>query len=483
MKKVLSILVLACSLLAISRGTVWGGAAVIDFRPGHAHAPEELVHLGNKGLVAEFLDPGNTGLGKALGFLVWREILTAISDQAGAGVIVAHPPGDEYLSDMLKRDYHTAALEVARSQKTWMALWGSTFEEGGKVYIETYLTLLPDVGQLDALLAAVSSGEVLSGLEVHLSRTKYNFAMLELTREELFHRPVITGRATTLYAAPKVNSEIVEEVSPGVRLQGLDMDGRWMKVQSQKGNVGFIRMHEHVGLKVPPRIVEVDRKNVNLRKGPGRDYDRITKTSLQGSFKVLDMRYRHSQGLWYQIDANGREGWIAAFLVRERFSLPVVHFMAGLYRFQARRYKQSEREFHQFIRAPKVEARSVNLATAYQLIGAVQLKSRSYVRFNREKPFEKAMSLTPYNPAPYTLRALARLVRSNKISAALPDLEKALELDSSDRNTLQMFHMLDDHVSGRVAPAISRSVIIDVHNADDLFKKLRRKYEIRNLPR
>ena len=56
---------------------------------GGQRTPEVLAHVPLKAVIAEFLDPMDTGLGKSLGYLIWRETLTAISDQAGAGVIMA----------------------------------------------------------------------------------------------------------------------------------------------------------------------------------------------------------------------------------------------------------------------------------------------------------------------------------------------------------------------------------------------------------
>jgi hypothetical protein len=78
--------------LALCTPWAWAGDIVVgSFAPGKAPGVERLAHVEVKGLVAEFFDPGDTGLGKSVAYLLWREILTAISDQAGAGVILVQP--------------------------------------------------------------------------------------------------------------------------------------------------------------------------------------------------------------------------------------------------------------------------------------------------------------------------------------------------------------------------------------------------------
>jgi hypothetical protein len=106
---------LAVTILAAAPAVLAGGV-VTAFQPG-TPPPEALPHLQVKAVVAEFLDPDKTELGKEIGYLIWREILTAISDQKGAGVIIAHPPGNQRLVDMIQQNYHQAALQIAESQK------------------------------------------------------------------------------------------------------------------------------------------------------------------------------------------------------------------------------------------------------------------------------------------------------------------------------------------------------------------------------
>ena len=130
-----------------------GAEVMAEFRDERGRTPEVLAHVPLKAVVAEFLDPLDTGLGKSLGYLLWRETLTAISDQAGAGVIVAEAPPEERLVDMLKRDYHRAALRIAKHQRARMSLWGAVEAEAGEVFINTYLSVLTKETQGDLRFA------------------------------------------------------------------------------------------------------------------------------------------------------------------------------------------------------------------------------------------------------------------------------------------------------------------------------------------
>ena len=112
-----------------------GAMVVTEFKAGSQKGREALSHLTNKGVVTEFLDLSNTGAGKSVGFLIWREILTAISDQAGAGVIIAHMAGEERVVDMLKANYHLAAVDIAKHQNSPMVLWGIAQETDDKIFI------------------------------------------------------------------------------------------------------------------------------------------------------------------------------------------------------------------------------------------------------------------------------------------------------------------------------------------------------------
>jgi tetratricopeptide (TPR) repeat protein len=144
----------------------------------------------------------------------------------------------------------------------------------------------------------------------------------------------------------------------------------------------------------------------------------------------MDMRYRSGQGLWYRIDLGSKETWVAGSLVRPRFSIPAVHFLAGLYRYYANRYEDAAWEFLQFTRSPGVREDHLNLATAFQLLGACRLVgardgSRAYEAYEN---FSQAVKLTPYDPEAYLLRSITALGMTRPVEG-IKDLDSALRLD------------------------------------------------------
>ncbi len=416
---------------------------VPGFRPGGQGNRVALPHLTNKGMVAEFLDRDDTGIGKSVAYLLWREVLTAISDQAGAGVILAHPPGQTRVVDLLKENYHRAAVDIATHQGAPLVMWGIAREEENKVYLSTFFTLIPEVQANDLCLHIDIAETPVQGWEAEIKRTRFNFALLETNRTELFQRPVITRRPGKLRAGPSENSPVLAEIDRGVVLAAKDMRGSWFEVETSGGHRAFVDINQ---VELPPRTVEITRSGINMRQGPGANYEVVAKADLNGVYEVLDMRFREQQGLWYKIRFRDGSAWVAGFLVRPRFSCPVVHFMAGLYRYRAKRYDEAQREFTMFVSAANVQARNTNLATAYQLAGISNLMAgpryRSYSSEDLE-PFNRAVELTPYDPAAFNLRALARIGVEREVDGALDDLGRALELDGMNSRSRLLLESLD----------------------------------------
>jgi hypothetical protein len=160
-----------------------------------------LKDLPMKGVIAEFLDPDDTGLGKELSNLLWRELLDAISDQAGAGVILARTPGDQRITELLGSAYHGAALKIAAAQGARMALWGALEAQEGRISVEVFLSLLGDAPGWELALR-LRANEADTGLLARIARTKFNFAPVALERAALFPRTVVTRANTALQKPP-----------------------------------------------------------------------------------------------------------------------------------------------------------------------------------------------------------------------------------------------------------------------------------------
>jgi tetratricopeptide (TPR) repeat protein len=419
---------------------------IIRFEAGaQARSDVVLAHVPVKALVAEFLDPGDTGAGKSVGYLVWREILTAISDQAGAGVILARAPGERRLTDLLESAYHDAAVNIAREQNASMAVWGAVSADGDALYVSAYLSILPEAAGLQLKLRLAGQPPLPPGLEASIARSNFNFPPVETTRAELFERRVVTRAQSTVRAGADGAAAALERVPKGKALDAVDMDKGWFKVRLASGRFGYL---DNSVVDVPPRAVEASGVQATLSRGPAGA--RVKRVKLDGRYAVLDMRYVSGKGLWYQLDADGTRGWVPASLVRARFSLPIVHFVAGLYRYQFKRYEDARREFAQYVSAPQSAADNPSLAAAYQLFGASVLLGKSTV-FEADPAtvelFSKAVNATPYDPNAYSLRALSTLALRREADPALADLEQALKLDPADVTAARITGVLHEQVT------------------------------------
>lgn len=439
------IALIAIALFMVVSNSLAGIRVVTEFQPGGRAGAVVLPHLTNKGLVAEFMDPDNTGIGRSVGYLLWRELLTAISDQAGAGVILAQPPAGKRIVDLLKANYHLAALEIATHQQSPMVLWGAVQEQGKDLFINTYLTLIPEIQANDlALEVNLTSSGLPSGWnwQAEIKRTRFNFSLLGTSREILFRRPLITRTKAPLLIAPEKNASIVASVNEGEVLQAVDMKEQWFKVEQAGGGTAFVDINN---VELPPKTVFIEGTKIRLRSGPGTDYSVRKKVDLNGNFQVLDMRYRVKKGLWYKVKTESTDGWVAAFLVTPRFSVSVIHFMAGLFRYRAKRYQEAYREFKTFIETPDLKENNTSLATANQLMGAscLMMDSPGNFRCKGLSAFDDAVRLTPYDPAAYNLRAIASIGVEQELGRAVRDLGKSLDLDAHNTQAQKMLWSFD----------------------------------------
>jgi len=435
-------ILLAAALWLAAGATAPGraGEIITGFTPGAGPGREVLAHVEVKGLVAEFLDPGETGLGKALGYLLWREVLTAISDQGGAGVILARTPGQTPLTTLLEKDYHRAAVEIARAQQARMVLWGTVLEAGDRVYVSPYLTLLPEVvgADLQLSLTAGHGGAPLPGFTAEIPRARYGFEAVATTRERLFRRTLVARKGLTVTDAPSPGARVLARVTAGQTLQADGMRGAWFRVALPGSTSGWA---ENSLVDVPPAEVSANRTSVQVRASPG-DGAVLFSTRLRGTYPVLDQRYVPGRGNWYRLDLGGRTGWVAGWLVTPRFSLPAVHFMAGLYRYQRRNFGEAAKAFEAFLREVGEAESSANRSSAQQLLGASLLNERGQGSEEALRAMNRAVELTPYDPAAYNLRALTRLGAWGGFQDTVADVSRALELDRANTRSLTLLSAL-----------------------------------------
>ncbi|MCP4078129.1 MAG: hypothetical protein GY744_18335 [Gammaproteobacteria bacterium] len=413
-----------------------------SFIPGLQQGREVLSHVPVKGLITEFMNPKkDSGLGKSIGYLLWREALTAVQDQGGAGVIYAHTPDQTQITDMLRKDYHRAAVEIAKSQNTRMVLWGQVNEIKDAIYLNSYLTLLPELVGDELSLSVKLRGLGKNTFGAEISRSRYNFKLVKTDRTSLFNRFIVTRKKAKVYASANSSSIVIKNVAKNIALQSVDMKGSWFKVKVSSEKTGWIKLGD---VDVPPAEIYASRRNINIRTAPaGRKV--LFKGNLDGNYRVLDMRYISGKGLWYKLKLGNRSGWVAGWLVEPRFSLPAVHFMAGLQRYQLKNYSAAEKAFKQFIDITTENESHVNLSAANLLYGASQLMQNQRSSSGLSA-IQNAVTLTPYDPAVYNLRAVASIGKQQDANIIVSDLKTALKLDSSNARSVKTLGTLSNIV-------------------------------------
>jgi hypothetical protein len=448
---------LAIALLVLAPALAAAGE-IIAFEPGKPPPPVVLKNLPMKAVIAEFLDPDDTGLGKEISFLLWREVLSAISDQAGAGVIIAQAPGGQRVTTLLGADYHEAALKIAALQGARMAVWGSLDEQEDHVNVEVFLSLMGDAPSTELALR-LKANESDTGLVARIGRTKFNFAPVQLDRKVLFWRTLVARAGAVLRDADN-SAKTLAPLPAGQVLRAEGMSGRWFKVLLPDGRRGQVDIAQ---IELPPRTVGLP-SGVPLKEEP-RDGAPTHTTSSEASLaEVLDMRVV-KDATWYRVTAGPGTAWVPAWRVRPRYSLAAVHFIAGLYRYQLGRWDDAAREFEQFTQSSGVEGDNLSLSAAYQLLGASRLMIASKALFlpgakGWEGDYANALHQTPLDAGVYTLRGLARLAVHRNIDGATDDLEQALKLDATHLEARQVLRALDDYVQQRPEAARLRMLYL-----------------------
>ena len=433
MKPLLKIPIVALALLALPLRA--GEMVVRSFSSAAPDGDRVLEHVQEKAVIAEYLDPMDTGIGKSIATLLWRETLTAISDQAGAGVILARAPEGERLVELLETEYHDAAVRIAEFQEARMALWGAALEQSDKIFLNTHLSLISssrsqfiDFKIKDFVNDRRSEGS----LQLVLPRTKFNFSTIVTSRDELFKRVVMTRGETAIYGAPDRSSGVVRQVAADTPLSSIDLRGDWFRILLDDGSTGWVQGNR---VDVPPARVRIDRSGINLRSSPTTVGDTVVANAdVKGIFPVLQQRYTSRSGLWYQIPLGGRPVWIASFLTEPLFSVPSIHFVGGLYRYYAGRYRDAVREFQRFIDHPGVEQENVNLSTAYQYQALAMLLDGSSTQ-RAEATLQKAIMQTPYDSTIYQIQALTYIGEPGMTVKLNTSLEQALEFDPRQNDT------------------------------------------------
>lgn len=468
---------LICGLFLLSPINSWAGGMIAFFGPDDRRLPEKLSHLDNKALIVEFRDPEGSELGRDIALVLWREVLNAISDQKGAGVIVARRPKDRPIIDMEKGEYHEAAIRIAESQRTWAAVWGNVSKVKDKLFIESYLSLLPRAVQIKPLIQIYVRGHSIPELSVPMLRSLFSFKLAVIDFDGFFKRTLVTRKKVELHGEPDENASIVANIASGQAVQMLSMKKSWLKLRDKNGVSGYVRMVEDSPVNIPPSKIKGRGNRIRLRTSPDTSHsDNIYATiNLTGEYTVLDQQYISGEGSWIKIDYKSEPVWVASWLVDSVYSMPMVELVAGLLRYQVNNYERAAQHFQRYIELSKNNERNVNLAAAHQLLGAALMKKGHAGAGKARKSFQAAAIITPFDPNAYVIQALASI--RGDIRNVLPQLNKALSLDKSNALARSLTNVLSDVSKGEGPIDVRRNISID-NNSRIQLKNLIREYEI-----
>ena len=125
----------------------------------------------------------------------------------------------------------------------------------------------------------------------------------------------VVGEKINLREGPSTESAVVWELGKGFPLKIIGRKGKWLKVSDFENDVGWI--YEDLVSRKPHLVVKVNRnsaKRVNVRSGPGTNYQIVGKAEYGVVFETLErsggwVKVRHEGGLIGWIKRSLLWGW------------------------------------------------------------------------------------------------------------------------------------------------------------------------------
>ena len=145
---------------------------------------------------------------------------------------MAHLAGEKRVVDMLKANYHLAAVDIAKHQNSPMVLWGIAQETDDQIFISTHLSLIPEIQAsdlsfyVDLYLKRFGTAQ----WRAEIPRTRFNFGLAESSRRKLFNRPIITQKRTPLKAGPRAEARTIRMSRKEQLYLAVDMEIEYFKV-------------------------------------------------------------------------------------------------------------------------------------------------------------------------------------------------------------------------------------------------------------
>jgi hypothetical protein len=406
-----------------------------------------LKHVPFKAVILEFVDPQETNIGESLSRLFWREVLFSISDLKGTGVILGvdceqqvRAKTGQSSTQLIGESLHDAAQAVAKLLNVQIGVWGAVVGDKHRVTMYSFLTIRPEAWK--SRLGMSFSG--LEFLSIPLARTDFNFDPIIIRRDQFFGGTFRVRCALSVgcpggvptYQEPLDDSARDQALHEGDMVTLRDMTGKWMLVERTDGRRTYMNIyHADIG----PRAVFIREPAVRMSSSPGSS-NWVGMVS-PGTYDVLEMtRVGSGRHPWYRIsNAEKKMGWVGGDKAEPLYRFPATHFLAGLYRYATRQFSQAQRELERFLDVIGPRADVVLRSSTLQLIAASRAqKNEEQEAIAALQLLDVAAKLTPFDPAIPSMRALVQLHYTRELDQALPDLKRAVRLDTENSNTSRL---------------------------------------------
>jgi outer membrane protein assembly factor BamB len=403
--------------------------------------------------------PFSGGYPDSFATVLYSQISAAIGTEGDRKLDLLSDSDVQRAGDRLGRGFHDAAMQIALEHGANIGLWGSIASDNKELGITVQLTLV-QTGALGSL-KLVSSADA-GGLDVAVPDNRISFVMSVVDRAAVVPRIAMARRESTMRSEPSGSSGTsVGATKAGGALYVLDVKAGWIKVRTETGREAYLPASD---VDLAPRTIEITQGTGVARTDPAGPEPLAPLLIKPGTYSVEGMRRVPDGGLWYSVQA-GDKIWLPATSVHARFSVPAVHFIAGLYSLHAHHFQDAVHSFEQFIEESAADETIVTLSIAQRLRGIAGLGSRPWGRGRNVPellaPFEAAADLTPYDPAALTLLALARLATGGASDAAVGDISRAIKLDRQDAVANQLLSQLSAASSpgSRLAAALGLETV------------------------
>lgn len=111
-----------------------------------------------------------------------------------------------------------------------------------------------------------------------------------------------------LRSGPGVGFDILQRMYPGDQVEVLEVSGTWARVRHEGGRMGWTSgkfLEARLAFGQMLTVVQTSDGYLNLRSGPGSDYDIIRRIYPGDRVRLLD-----AQGAWRRVElVNGVVGW------------------------------------------------------------------------------------------------------------------------------------------------------------------------------